>query len=170
LNTNKEIVALCCGKLDTKKPETDLVIIGSNTNLLVYDCANNADVFDREINDGLASLAVCDTGALPEVDEPTVVIGGNSSISAVDFGGDERYWTVSGGVVNSLQFLDYDVDGTDEMLVGSDDSSIRVLKGERAIFEVAEKAPVRSLAKIDKRSFAFRLGNGAFGVYSERKR
>jgi hypothetical protein len=102
LNTNKEIVALSCGKLDPKKPDTDLVVIGSNTNLLVYDCANNSDVFDKEINDGLASLAVCETGALPDVEDPTVVIGGNSSLSAVDFSGDERFWTVSGGVVTSI--------------------------------------------------------------------
>lgn len=102
MNTNKEIVALTCGKLDPKKPDTDLVIIGSNTNLLVYDCANNSDVFDREINDGLASLEVCETGAIPDVFEATVIVGGNSSISAVDFLGEERFWTVSGGVVTSI--------------------------------------------------------------------
>ena len=84
MNTNKEIVALSCGKLDSNRPDTDLIIIGSNTNLLVYDCANNSDVFDREINDGLASLNVCESAAIPDVDDPTVVIGGNSSISAVD--------------------------------------------------------------------------------------
>ena len=39
--------------------------------------------------------------------------------------------------------MDYDVDGVDEMLVSSDDSAVRVLKGEQSIFEVAEKAAVR---------------------------
>lgn len=140
MNTNKEIVALSCGKLDARKPETDLVFIGSNTNILVYDCTNNADVFDKEINDGVASLGMCDGGALPNVMEPTVVIGGNSSVSAVDINGDECFWTVSGGVVSSIAFMDFDNDGLDEMVTGSDDAAIRVLKGEDSIHEVAEKA------------------------------
>ena len=83
------------------------------------------------------------------MEEPTVVIGGNSSLSAVDITGDERFWTVSGGVVTSIEFMDYDVDGNDEMLVSSDDSAIRILKGESSIFEVAEKAAVRCVSKID---------------------
>lgn len=52
------------------------------------------------------------------------------------------------------------------MLIGSDDSAIRILKGEQAIFEIAEKAPVRQISKIDQKTFAFRLGNGGFGVYN----
>lgn len=140
LNTNKEIVALACGKLNPKKEDIDLIFIGSNTNLLVYDCTMNADVFDKEINDGLASLTLCNSGSLPDVDDPTIIVGGNSSVAAIDIDSEERFWTVSGGLVNAVTFLDFDNDGVEEMVTGSDDSAIRILKGEESLFEVQEKA------------------------------
>ena len=37
MNTNKDIVSLDCGELDISKPGTDLLFIGSKTNILVYD-------------------------------------------------------------------------------------------------------------------------------------
>ena len=67
MNTNKDIVALFSGKLDPRKPDIDLLFIGSNTNLLIYDATNNSDVFDKEINDGLTSLALCPKECLPDV-------------------------------------------------------------------------------------------------------
>lgn len=161
---------MSCGRLDSTKPDTDLVFIGSNTNLLVYDCTNNADVFDKEINDGVAALSICEGGALANVMEPTVVVGGNSSILAVDISGEECFWTVSGGMVSSIAFMDYDNDGIEEMVTGSDDSAIRVLKGEDAIHEVAEKGQIQTICKINESSFAYSLKNGAYGVYNQDKR
>lgn len=67
LNTNKNISALSCGALDPKNPASDLLLIGSSTNLLVYDCCNNQDIFDKEINDGLSSIALCTSDVLPDV-------------------------------------------------------------------------------------------------------
>lgn len=67
LNTNKNINALSCGSLDPAKPEYDLLLIGSSTNLLVYDCCNNQDIFDKEVNDGLSSMAICSGEVLPDV-------------------------------------------------------------------------------------------------------
>ena len=67
LNTNKQINALNCGALDPKQPDLDLLMIGSSTNLLVYDCLNNADIFEKEVNDGLSSISICDGKCLPEV-------------------------------------------------------------------------------------------------------
>jgi Ciliary BBSome complex subunit 2, middle region len=37
-----------------------------------------------------------------------------------------------------LEFLDWDDDGEDEMVAGSDDFSIRVFKGEELIFDINE--------------------------------
>ena len=108
LNTNKEIVALFCGKLDPKKPDIDMVFIGSNTNLLVYDCTNNSDVFDTEVNDGLSSLGLCGGESLPDVGQPVVIVGGNCNITGFDGDGEERFWTVSGDNVQSIAFLDFD--------------------------------------------------------------
>ena len=126
MNTNKDIVALFCGKLDPKKPDIDLLFIGSNTNLLVYDATNNSDVFDREINDGLTSLALCPKECLPDVGQPVVIAGGNCSITGFDVDGEERFWTVSGDNVGSVAFLDFNRDGVLEMVAGSDDFEIRV--------------------------------------------
>ena len=56
LNTNKDIVSLECGQLDPERAK-DMLFIGSETNLLVYDVDNNADVFDQEVADGLSSIS-----------------------------------------------------------------------------------------------------------------
>ena len=41
----------------------------------------------------------------------------------------------------ALEFLDFDNDGLDEMMVGCDDMTLRILKSEDALLELAEKAP-----------------------------
>ena len=38
----------------------------------------------------------------------------------------------------SLVFMDWNEDGEDELVVGSDDFSIRVFKGEELIFDINE--------------------------------
>ena len=60
-------MALGCGTLDPKKAGVDLLFIGSSTNLLIYDAANNSDVFDKEVNDGLSCVALCPGESLPDV-------------------------------------------------------------------------------------------------------
>ena len=165
LNTNKEIVALSCGKLDPRKPSTDLIFIGSKTNLLVYDNSQNADVFDKEVNDGLSSLGLCATDVLPDIGQPVVIVGGNCSITGFDVDGEERFWTVSGDNVSSLGFWDFNGDQVDELIAGSDDFAIRVFKGEEIVHDITEKAKVQHLEKIDGNDFAYALSNGAFGVY-----
>ncbi len=69
--------SLACGKLDAKRPEVDLIFVGSKTNLLVYDCVKNADLFDKEIDDGLQTMFACEPGVCPEVEDPLVIVGGN---------------------------------------------------------------------------------------------
>jgi len=56
LATSKDIVSMESGCLDPNKTN-ELLFIGSQSNLLVYDVEYNSDVFDREISDGLSSLA-----------------------------------------------------------------------------------------------------------------
>jgi Bardet-Biedl syndrome 2 protein len=108
-------------------------MIGSNTNLLVYDCLNNADIFEKEVNDGLSSISICNGKCLPEVGQPVVIVGGNCSITGFDFDGEERFWTVSGDNVQALAFVDFDKDGVDELIAGSDDFAIRFFKGEEIV-------------------------------------
>ena len=47
--------------------------------------------------------------------------------------GEERFWTVSGDNVAALAFFDFNGDGIDELVAGSDDFAIRVFKGEEII-------------------------------------
>jgi len=66
------------------------------------------------------------------------VAGGNCSITGFDEVGDEKFWTVTGDQVRALEFMDWDEDGEDELLTGSDDFSIRAFKGEELIFDINE--------------------------------
>lgn len=132
LNTNKEIIAMATGKLDSLT-NNEMLFIGSRTNLLAYDVENNKDLFDKEVSDGVNCLAF---GTLSTVGEPLIVAGGNCSITGFDIAADERFWTVTGDNASSIQFMDWDEDGEDELVVGSDDFSIRVFKNEEMIFDI----------------------------------
>jgi len=145
-------------------------MIGSSTNLLVYDCLNNADIFEKEVNDGLSSISICNGEFLPEVGQPVAIVGGNCSITGFDFDGEERFWTVSGDNVQSLAFFDFNNDGVEELVAGSDDFAIRVFKGEEIIHDVSEKSKVMLLEHIDGNVFGYALSNGAYGVYCGKKK
>ena len=101
MNTNKDIVALECGQLDPEKP-SEMLLIGSESNILVYDVDNNADVFDQEVSDGLTCIAY---GQMEGIMDPLIVTGGNCSIAGFDFNAEEKFWTVTGDVVRSMEFL-----------------------------------------------------------------
>ena len=151
-------MALCAGRLDPTKPN-DVLFIGSRTNLLAYgilhmalytplDVDNNRDIFDKEVSDGVSCLAF--GGGRGETSSPDdestaeslIVAGGNCSITGFDIAGDERFWTVTGDNAATLQYMDWDDDGVDELVVGSDDFSIRVFKGEEMIFDINEQSKI----------------------------
>jgi Bardet-Biedl syndrome 2 protein len=67
-----------------------------------------------------------------------VVAGGNCSITGFDLRSEERFWTVTGDNVTALEFLDWNEDGEDELIAGSEDFSIRVFKDEELIFDINE--------------------------------
>lgn len=73
---------------------------------------------------------------------PLAVAGGNCSITGFSQFGDEKFWTVSGDQVKAMEFLDFDQDGQQEMIAGSDDYSIRVFKGEEMIYDISEKGKI----------------------------
>lgn len=148
LNTNKQINALYCGALDPGQPDLDLLMIGSSTNLLVYNCLQNSDIFEKEVNDGLSSIVVCNDTCFPEVGQPLVIVGGNCAITGFDYDGEERFWTVSGDNIQALSFFDFDNDGVDELVAGSDDFAIRFFKGEEIVHDITERAKVQNLAHI----------------------
>ena len=136
LNTNKEIVAISVGALNIAK-DNDILFVGSKTNLLAFgilniiksfiilDVENNSDIFDKEVSDGVNCLSF---GTFPQIGAPLIVAGGNCSITGFDLSAEERFWTVTGDNATALEFLDWDEDGDDELVAGSEDFSIRVFK------------------------------------------
>ena len=101
LNTNKDIIALECGQLDPSRA-SELLFIGSQTNLLVYDVEQNSDVFDYEVADGLNCLAF---GKMRGIKEPLVVAGGDCNITGFDVDAEEKFWTVTGDNVRTMKFM-----------------------------------------------------------------
>lgn len=162
LNVNKDVVCLEGGRLDNNS-NRDVLMIGSRTNLLVYDVNENADVFDKEVQDGINCMTFAED---LNPDFPLVVTGGNLSLTGFDYSSEEQFWTVTGDVANSMAILDFDFDQQKELVVGSDDYSIRIYKNEEMIFDINETAKVQFLSKIEKASFAYALANGTVGVYS----
>lgn len=162
LNVNKDIVSLAGGRLNPSI-DRDMLMIGSKTNLLVYDVNENSDVFDREVQDGVNCMLFAQD---LNPDFPLILTGGNLSLTGFDISSEEQFWTVTGDVANSMTILDFDLDGQKELVVGSDDYSIRVYKGEEMIFDISEESKVHFLTKIQKAAFAFALNNGTIGVYS----
>lgn len=98
------------------------------------------------------------------------MVGGNCSVTGFDFDGEERFWTVSGDNVGALAFVDFDGDGVDELVAGSDDFAIRVFKGEEIVHDITEKSKVLLLSKISSKCFGYALSNGAYGVYVNKKK
>lgn len=50
LNINQKINSLCCGKF-RPEDENDLLVVGTQTSLLVYDVFNNKDLFFKEASE-----------------------------------------------------------------------------------------------------------------------
>lgn len=47
--------------------------------------------------------------------DPAIIIGGNCSIQAFDYKGNEILWTVTGDNVRSIIIMDIDLDGSNEV-------------------------------------------------------
>ncbi|CAH2042141.1 unnamed protein product, partial [Iphiclides podalirius] len=146
LNVSQAVIALAAGTL---KPDCsrDMLIIGSPTQILAYDVHDNSDLFFKEALDGVNVLI---TGSFGKFNEMLAIIGGNSSVQGVNWRGNEVFWNVVGGKVCSMIILDFDKDGENELIVGSDDSYIRVLKNNQFMVELAETGPVTCLSAINE--------------------
>ena len=175
LNFNKKITSMAKGSLipeilgvtasATKQP-ADALFVGTESNLLAYDVERNADLFFRDMQDGVNALVV---GKLAGHSRPLVIAGGNCSIMGFDQEGSEAFWSVTGDNIASLALCDVDGDGLFELLVGSDDFEIRVFRSEEVVTEITESEKVLFLTNVQGRKFAYGLSNGTVGVYSGSK-
>lgn len=163
LNFNRKITALRAGHLSSGPSAPDLLFVGTQSNLLAYDTERNADVFFRDVQDGVNTLLI---GRATSGGPPLVIAGGNCSILGFDAEGKEVIWTVTGDNVSSMAYCDVNSDGVVELLVGSDDFEIRSFRGEELLSETVETDRVTHLSALHGAHFAYGLANGTVGAYN----
>ena len=127
----------------------------------------NQDLFYKDISDGISCVLY---GSMAPLKQPLIFVGGNCSILGFDHKGEEQYWNVCGDNVTSLAFCDIDLDGEDELIVGSEDNVIRVYKEENILMEITEGSKAIQLVNLGGDRFAFALDNGNVGVYKQKSR
>ncbi|XP_019391179.1 PREDICTED: Bardet-Biedl syndrome 2 protein isoform X4 [Crocodylus porosus] len=166
LNINQGVSCLTSGVLNPQLGY-DCLLVGTQTNLLAYDVHNNSDLFYREISDG-ANAAVL--GMLGDISSPLAIIGGNCALQGFDHEGNDLFWTVTGDNVRSLALCDFDGDGKNELLVGSEDFDIRVFKEDEIVAEMSETETITALSPMYGSRFGYALSNGTVGVYDKTAR
>ncbi|KAJ3649377.1 hypothetical protein Zmor_021125 [Zophobas morio] len=163
LNINQSISALAAGVL-LPDDDKDILIIGTETHILAYHVHDNKDVFYTECPDGVKAITM---GTFKDSKNQILMVGGNSSVHGYDHQGNEIFWTAVGDVVTSLILMDYNKDGSNELIVSSEDFNIRVFKGDQIIAEHVETEVVTGLAVLPENRFAYSVSNGTVGVYEQ---
>ncbi|KAK9814709.1 hypothetical protein WJX72_010246 [[Myrmecia] bisecta] len=163
LNINKQITALTAGALEPALGR-DLLLVGTPNHLQAYDVHKNQDFFFKEVAEGVNVVIL---GIAGTCEAPLAIVGCNGSVQGFDAKGQERFWTVTGSNVSALALCDADGDGQNELLVGSEDFSIRIFKGENVISEIIETDRVIGLTPIHHTRFGYALANGTIGVYEQ---
>ncbi|KAK0055080.1 Bardet-Biedl syndrome 2 protein [Biomphalaria pfeifferi] len=161
LNINQQITSLAAGRLDPEA-DGDLLVVGSPTNILVYDINNNRDVFYKDCPDGANTVII---GTLGSFTSPLTLVGGNCSIQGYNKLGEDTFWTVTGDNVRSLCLADFDGDGMNELIVGSEDYDIRIFRDDEIIAEMTETEVITNLCRLNDYRFGYALSNGTVGVY-----
>ncbi|WKY08410.1 hypothetical protein Q1695_007715 [Nippostrongylus brasiliensis] len=144
----------------------DYIVVGTESQVLVYDFHQNSTVFRRDVPDGVQCFAV---GKMGEIDR-MILCGGNCAIWGFDENGKDVYWTVTGDAVTTMCFSDFDADGEMELIIGSPDSELRVFKNDLMRAEILETDAVVVLQAIDRTRFGYALANGTVGVYHQDQR
>ncbi|CAM9827453.1 unnamed protein product, partial [Ectocarpus sp. 12 AP-2014] len=129
-----QITGLAAGRLE-ESAGRDMLLVGSQTNLLAHDVENNADIYYKDVADGVSAVLL---GCLPPSQQPLALVGGNCSVQGFDATGTERFWTVTGDKVSSMTMADANGDGQRKLLVGSDDFEVRVFRREEVLSEITE--------------------------------
>ena len=135
---------------------------------MCYDLHLNKTLFDREIMEGVFCV-IC--GMYYSFNDPLCIIGGNCSVIGVDSNGNDQFWTVLGGNTICMTLSDTNGDGQNELIVGTDDFSIRFYQGENLINEINENTKIIELRAFGNSNFfSYALENGTIGVYQENNR
>jgi Bardet-Biedl syndrome 2 protein len=162
LTIGQHITSLSAGSLDLSNP-SDVLLVGTHTHVLAYDVERNIELFHNEVPDGANSIII---GSHLSSGQQLAYVGGNCSIVGFDKDGQDAFWTVTGDNVHSLALVDYDLDGSRELLVGSEDYDIRVFREDELMHEVSEVDTVISMCSLGHNRFGYALTNGIVGVYT----
>ena len=104
LNINQRVTAVATGKLDPDV-DRDYLLVGTPTNLLVYDVEKNADIFHKaseeelaihwfltlkskllqDVADGANAISVGYLGSGKGSDRPMAIVGGNCALQGQAF-------------------------------------------------------------------------------------
>jgi len=166
LNINRKITSVVAGQLNPAL-NRDVLMVGTQTSLMVYDVEENADLFFKEVHDGVNTIAF---GNIMNVEAPVCVVGGNCSIQAFDHEGNELFWSVTGDNVTALAFCDVNDDGHPELICGTEDYEMRIFQHEDVIKEITETDVILRVKPLHKTRFAYALMHGTVGVYERMTR
>ena len=95
-----------------------------------------------------------DPGRVGSSSRPLAIVGGNCSLQGFDHEGNDPFWTVTGDNVTSLVLTDYNKNGRNELIVGSEDFEIRVFADDEIITEITETESVTNLAAVQVMSWS----------------
>ncbi|XP_043493368.1 Bardet-Biedl syndrome 2 protein homolog [Polistes fuscatus] len=160
LQIGSQVTAICTGHLG--EDERDILLIGTGTHILAYNVEDNADIFYKEMSDGALCITI---GKLGWLSDQVAVVGGNSSITVLDSKGKEIFWTVMGDIVTSIAIFDFEGDHENELLIGTKDFEIKLMKEDAIVWDTKETASITALAGLSNKQFAYAVGNGTIGVY-----
>jgi Bardet-Biedl syndrome 2 protein len=162
LNINKQVTVLGAGPL-LPNSMRDVLLVGTPTCLHCYDVKHNRDLFYKDIPDGVQCMTVGSHGPQHSM---VAVVGGAGSLAAFDGSGTEVLWRAVSGSVTALALADVDEDGSNELLVASDDAIIRIYKEDELLQQFTEADAVVQLTGLGQgRKWAYALQNGTIGVY-----
>ncbi|VDM57606.1 unnamed protein product [Angiostrongylus costaricensis] len=136
----------------------DYIIVGTESQVLVYDFHRNSTVFHRDVPDGVQCFVV---GKLADLDR-MILCGGNCAIWGFDETGRGIYWTVTGTHPTNWKIF--------QLIIGSPDGELRVFKNDLMRTELLETGAVILLQAINKSHFGYALANGTVGVYHQDQR
>lgn len=163
LTFSHPVTALQSGKL-IPNDDHDILVIGSPTHVLAYYVDNNVDVFYKEMREGCRSIVI---GQFASFQHSIVLVGGSACIRGFNHDGSEVFWIVTSANVNCMLLIDINKDGKNELIVGSDDGTIRIYREEQMIQEFVESEFIQNLMQLGPQQFAYTVNNGTVGVYEE---
>ncbi|CAI2724859.1 unnamed protein product [Schistosoma spindalis] len=166
------ICAIHTGRFENTSNRNDLLIIGSKYGILIYDSINNVDIFWKELkNNGVNTIFYkhFDEQYKYYKDTDIILIGGHCSLIGLNYSAKELFWTVTSDRISAITCLSYENDEEyhNDIVVGSEDYTIRIFRNELIIHEISETDAVIKLISLGGEYFGYGLRNGTIGVYNK---